>query len=697
MYGMKKFSYTIIILIVLVILFWSFPFSVMAEEQNNNEAEMEPIVVTGFHDAEFPSPTSPLDTRYGTQYNIITNEQIKQQDSKDFKDTLRNVPGVMFQSRNLMGEHSSTSLYIRGRGASHPSSDFAILFDGVPRYGALYGQVLGDGIAVSTIDRIELFKSPQPSQFGSGYASINIKPKHLYEDGKELILSASGGSYRTFIESISGGIKDGKWDFYVSQSWGSTDGSRDNSRAQQQGYYVNIGYQLNENWNIRLLANYVDGQTNVPRPDPIPPAPGVSWPTAERFDTKTFFTTLTLNHKYKNSEGYIKAYWNDTTFDILQELTTNGQRYAGGSGGLWSRQDVNLYGIRIKEKVSLWERGEIIAGVDLDMTSLKNTQKTYSGQAHPGINGGLAERIWDFPNTTIFSPYAAISQEFEISDKSSLIPSAGFRYYYHNEFENKASAQAGLVIGYGNTDLSLNYARGINYPTPAVLQGMVLTSAPVANPRQYWENIKPEVVDHFEVGLTHTMPEIATFGVTAFHDKGKDRFRAYMGGVIPPFNDTTGRYRIRGLELSATVTPTNDVEIFAGATWLKAEATGSDGIKQNKMPYTPKFALQAGFSWRFLESFKLYMDVQHFNGVYQGTNRRPLGFDFPLLTDADKLDDITVVNARLSYNFDYAPWRLKDSEFFIAVSNILNKKYEYAKGYRMPGTTFFIGLNFKFK
>ena len=692
---MKRLSSTVLIFILA--LFWLFPFSAVAEEQNNNITDMEEIVVTGSNEAEMFTPVSPLNNKYGAQYNIITDEQIKEQNSKDFKDTLRNVPGVMFQSKNLMGDQTGASLYIRGRGASHPSSDLAILFDGVPRYGALYGQILADGIAVSTIDSVELFKGPQPSQFGSGYASINIRPKYLSEDGKELNLSISGGSYGTFIESISGGIKEGNFDFYMSQSWGSTDGSSDHSRAQQQNYYFNAGYKLNDNWNIRLLTNYVDGQTNAPRPDPTPPALGVSWPAAERFDTESFLTTLTLNHQYENSEGYIKAYWNDTSFDLLQELV-NGQRYAGGSGGLWSRQDISLYGVRAKEKLYLWKGGEIIAGVDLDMTRLKNTQRTYSGQAHPGINGGYAVRTWDFPDMTLFSPYLAISQEFKISDKLNVTPSAGFRYYHHDEFTSKSSPQAGLVIGYGNTDLNFSYAKGVNYPSPVILQNMVLDSNPVTNPSQYWKDIKPEVVDHFEVGLTHTLPGIATLGATAFHDKGKDRVQAYMYGGIPSqFNDTIGSYKIRGIELSATVKPTQDLEIFAGATWLKAEATGSDGIEQDKMPYTPNFALQAGFSWRFMDNFKLYMDIQHFNGVYQGTNSRAGNFDFRSLTDADKLDDITVVNARLGYTFDYHPWGLKESEIFLAVNNILNKDYEYAKGYRMPGTTFFVGFNFKFK
>jgi outer membrane receptor protein involved in Fe transport len=54
------------------------------------------------------------------------------------------------------------------------------------------------------------------------------------------------------------------------------------------------------------------------------------------------------------------------------------------------------------------------------------------------------------------------------------------------------------------------------------------------------------------------------------------------------------------------------------------------------------------------------------------------------------------VNARLSYRFDYRPLGLKDSEVSLALNNLFDRRYEYAKGYRMPGITFFAGVSFKF-
>jgi iron complex outermembrane receptor protein len=328
---------------------------------------------------------------------------------------------------------------------------------------------------------------------------------------------------------------------------------------------------------------------------------------------------------------------------------------------------------------------------------LKNTQRTYSGLAVPGINGGRAERVWDFPDTTLFSPYLAISQLVGRTEGFHVIPSGGFRYFNHNEFKDKPAGQAGLVTGYRHTDLHFNYSRGVIYPTPVVLMNFVRTDVPVSNASQYWEKIRPEVVDHYEVGLTHTWPKIATLGATYFYDKGKDRFQAYMFGPIPSqFNDPIGKYKIQGLELTGTVTPLKNLECFAGATWLKAEATGNNDIESDHLPYTPSFQFQAGVNWTFLNHFRFYIDMQYLRDLYQGTSARSGTFNFGQLTRRDKLDDITLANARLSYRFDYRPLRLTDSEIFLAVNNIFNQEYEYAKGYTMPGTTVFGGFSIKF-
>jgi len=653
------------------------------------KAALEEITVTA---DRYSSPATPVDTQYGTQYNVVTEEQIKEQNSYDLPSALRDVPGVMSQSKNMIGSQTSHSIYIRGRGASHPSSDLVIEFDGAPRFGALFGQVLADGIPVTAIKGIEIFKSPEPAQFGSGYALINILPKYLTKEGQEAVLNASAGSYHTYNESLSTGIRKGPFDIYAAQSWLQTQGDRANSGSWQQNYYANAGYQLTREWNVRVLANYVKGSTDAPMPNKIPTATnGVSWPMAESFDTETFFGTLTLNNKYEHATGYIKAYLNRTDFDLVQELNSaTGQRYGGLTGGLKSRQEIRLQGFRGRETFTFWKGGEIRLGADFDVTNLENTESTYTGYASPGINGGLSKREWNFPDTRLFSPYGAISQTFGRPESFHLTASTGGRYYDHNEFKSKSATQAGLVAGYANTDLRFSYSRGVNYPTPIVLMNFVNSASPVADPSRYWKNLKPEVVDHYEGGVTHTWPKTATVSATAFYDKGQDRFQAYMFGAIPvQFNDPIGDYKIQGLELAGTATPTRNLELFAGATWMRADATGKNGIRVNHLAYTPGFQFQAGAGWTFWEKFRLYADMQHLQNLYQGTVSRAGTLNVTNPGSINKLDDITLFNARLSYRFDYKPWRVADSEVFVAIINIFNQSYEYAKGYPMPGTTVF--------
>jgi len=637
-------------------------------------------------------PSVPVTTNFGTQFNVVTEEQISRQGALDFYDALRNVPGVMFQKKNIIGGQTSHSLYMRGRGASHPGPDMNILFDDVPRSGVLYGQALADGIPTYALGGMEIYKYPQPSRFGSGYGMINFIPKYMTEEGTEFRVGFEGGSYGTMAQQVGAGAKVGIWDIYAVQSLIRTDGHVAHSQADQTSYYVNTGLQATENWSIRLMANYVDASTQAPH-NPLTKVRA----QPSRFDTETTLVTLTLANDYEIASGYIKGYYNNTNFSLVDEST------GGGVGNAISKQSNDLYGLRARETFRLWEGSEIVTGFDLDKMDLENRQNRHDG----GVN-----RVWDFPSVTVFSPYLAVSQRFGSEESFHFIPSAGIRYYSNSEFKNTASPQAGLILGYGRTNLHANYARGVNYPSPVVLQGMLPnTSLP---PGFDTKKLKPEVVDHYEIGLTHAWEGLATVGATYFHDRGKDRIRAFMANGSPDesfFTSSTSRYKIHGFELTGSLTPVEGLEFFAGATWLDVKATGDDGIKRSKMPYTPNFSLQAGFKWNFYDNFTLSGDYQFLHNVYSATSMRtaPLNnpaSNFAELTSIDKLRDISVANLRLDYAFDYEPWKIKEGKVFVSVDNVFDNKYAYTLAkdtttnqrafYTMPGITFMVGFDLKF-
>lgn len=633
------------------------------------------------------APPVPVTTRFGTQYNVVKEEQIRLQDSLDFYDALRNVPGVLYQKKNIIGGQTSASLYMRGRGASHPSPDLNILFDDVPRSGVLYGQALADGIPVYALGGMEIYKYPQPSRFGSGYGMINFIPKYMTEPGWEVNIGAEGGSYGAFAQNLGLGAKYGSFDVYAAQSWLSTDGHVDHSAGHQQSYYLNTGFQAAENWSLRLMANYVEARTEAPDN----PRTGLrAYP--RRYDTETTLTTLTLANEYKLASGYLKGYYNNTNFWLVGE----------SNGNATSKQSNDLYGLRARESFWLWQGSELVAGFDLDRMDLENRQSNHLTSV---------KKVWDFPDITLFSPYLAFSQLWGSEAGFHVTPSAGLRYYKHSEFQNKTTPQLGLVLGYADTDLNFNYARGVNYPSPVVLQNFLENKSMPAGFDS--KKIRPEVVDHYEFGLAHTWPGTASLGVTLFYDDGKDRTRAYMFGSPNPdeafFNSRAARYKIRGLELSGALNPVDNLELFAGATWLRAKATGDDGKKQDTLPYTPDFTFQAGFQWSFLEHFRFSGDYRYLHDVYAANSMRTTdpsapASNFSALTDAYRLPDLNVVNLRLDYLFDYAPLHIRQGKVWLAVNNVFNRKYAYALDsngtdtayYYMPGTTFMLGFDFKF-
>jgi iron complex outermembrane receptor protein len=604
---------------------------------------------------------------------VVTGEQIREQGSLDILDTLRDVPGVMFSKRNAIGTNTGNSLYVRGRGYNHPSLDTTVTFDGVPRYGLIYGQSMADSVPVFAVNAVEVFKSPQPSSFGAGYAALNIVPRYQDKQGWSAETGFSGGSFRTLSENAAVGLRRGPFDVYAAQSWISTEGHMVHSGAYQQSYYFNTGFWINASWNLRVLGNYVDAETMQ--------APKTGQKMSEvlsSYTTNTIFTTATVNNEYDNAKGFVKFYYNFTDFKILDE----------GSFGSWSRQVLNGWGLRAKEAFSFWNGGDLAGGMDLDISDTVN-------ENHKSSAPVLAE----FPRATLFSPYAAISQYLSLGGAWYLIPSGGLRGYVHSVWENSLSPQAGLVAGWKNLELSFSYARGIIYPAPALLQGMVESGQLDGLDLK---GARPETVHHFEGGIAFKLPSLFSLNISYYYDDGRDRI--VSSGKSAPGNASLASYfRIQGLEGGGSFSFNKNrlmlkaLEFFAGYNWIiSLRARGEDGKEADRMPYTPVFTASAGFKWTFLENFRLSGDYQFLHELYSG-GLSPAGSSFFAPSESQRLQDISLVNLRLAYSFAYKPWRLEEGEVFVAAANLLDRDYEYYQGYAMPGFSLTLGAGLKFK
>ncbi|MDR1319340.1 MAG: TonB-dependent receptor plug domain-containing protein, partial [Treponema sp.] len=507
--------------------------------------EGEGLTVTG----EAPPPENPAlpeTDSFGAQRNVVSGGQIREQGSLDILDALRDVPGVVFGKQNAIGSTTGTSLYIRGRGYTHPSLDTTLSFDGVPRYGLLYGQSLADGIPVFAAESVEVYKYPQPANFGTGYAQVNVSPRYMAEQGMEAEAGFSGGSFLSLAENASFGWRRRRFDVYAAQSWISTEGHVEHSGSYQQNYYLNTGLWINAYWDIRLLFNFVDAETErAPRIDQRKDD------ILSTFKTGTVFSTLTLNNQFDRAVGFFKLYYNYTDFKWLDEEP----RIPGD----WSRQILNAYGMRAREVFSFWKGNDITAGLDIDGTKTAN-------EDHNTLRPSV---ITDFPFMTLYSPYLAVSQYFSIKEKYFVLPSAGLRAYFHDTWDNAFSPQAGLVAGRGRAEFHFNYSLGVIYPAPANIQGLVNSGG---LEKEDLKKARPEIVHHYEGGFSYRWLLPVALNVSYFYDDGRDRI--VTSAALPGNASRAAFFRVQGLELSGSASLKKDrpvfkrLDIFAGGTWI---------------------------------------------------------------------------------------------------------------------------------
>ena len=379
-----------------------------------------------------------------------------------------------------------------------------------------------------------------------------------------------------------------------------------------------------------------------------------------------------MNSRREHSEGFLKAYYNDTQYDILGEK----------NGRADSRQSMKLYGVRGKYSLTFAEATRLTVGMDLDRTETTNRQR---------MKGSGATTYWDFPTMTLFSPYASVSHDWQVGDVV-VTPSVGLRSYTHSEFKDTVAPQAGLVVSSGLWRWNANYARGVNYPTPAALQGLVKRGPGVTSAA--WSSLKPEVVDHYETGIGLMSDEENAVNLTAFYDKGRDRFRVNMSPHVPPvWNDPVGHYKVSGLEASVQKSFGSDVKTFAAVTYMNVRATDNTGKLSKHLAYSPKWLIQGGATWRMTHAWKLYVDAMYVSDLWSGTNARPSGFGYGTPT---KLKDFLLVNMKLSRTFEPPQGLPKNAELFVAVNNLLDREYAWDAGYPMPGITAFAGVKFGF-
>jgi iron complex outermembrane receptor protein len=590
--------------------------------------------------------------RYGSLSTEVSESQIEDLNAQDLANALRMSPGVTISRYNKIGSFGGGeggAVFIRGLGSGRPGSEIKTFIDGVPMYMGVWNHPLLDLLSVDPARRIEVHKGPQPQRFGNVFGAVNIVPKKKSRPGYTTKLHAAGGSYETFVQTVEHGGKTGPFDYYAGQGFRTSDGHRDDSGGTMRSAFSRVGYELNEAWSASVFGLHANNEASDPG------AVGREAASEdERYETEALLGIAKLSHNLPGARGEIKIFANRGEGDWL-----NQQGFADDT-----LNDFLFYGIKARETLTPWSGGEIIVGADWDYTD---------GEATFTFDDGSRSE-WDGHSYALFSPHAAVSHRFEPSEDLYVVPSAGLRYYEHADFEAEYSPHAGIVLGYGQTELHAGYSRGVLYPGLEV----AVISRSFPNP-DGWSDLEAEKLSHFEAGIRRTFARKARVDATFFYDEGRDR---YVVQAPPPSFQNVEEYRTRGAELTISLTPLPQLSLFAGLTLLDTDPAD--------MPYAPDSTLSTGLNLRFLEHFKLSLDSQYVNEMHVLAQRRAAGASNP-----EKVGDRFLVNGKLSYMFSLRAGRIS-GELFLAGENLTDTDYEYRPGYPMPGINAMAGATLTF-
>ena len=600
--------------------------------------------------------------RYAGSKTLVTEEQIDALNAQDMTAALRKTPGVNISRYNPVGSFGGGeggAIFIRGMGSSRPGSEIKTYIDGVPMYMSVWNHPLLDLMTIDVARSIEVYKSPQPQNFGNAVAAVNIVPGYGTGEGIRSTVEVAGGSYGTAVARARNSGSLDRFDYFVSGSYRRSDGHRRHSEGETGDVCAGLGYALNDNWNIRFFGLYSDNSAEDPGREGAAPA--------ERegtYETSAGLMNLTLANRFAGAEGFIKIYRNTGEGDWLDQPTDTDNVFEN----LYN--DFKFYGVKARESFSPWDGGEIVTGLDWTYTG---------GDYRKYFTDGTTDH-WDGHDFIMTSPYAAVSHVFGDRNGLTVTPSVGARYYDNSDFGEKYAPHAGLLVQYDAFACHAGYARGVVYPG---LDVVAFSEEVLPALQGTWKDLKPELMDHYEAGISWTFDSLARAELTWFYNDGKDRYVFVTPPITSrPVYDNVEKYVTRGVEAALSIHPARNLSLFFGATFLDSDPSD--------LPYAPETTLSTGLNWCFLEHFTLSADLQYVDEMYVNSQARKAGAENTLTVDS-----YTVVNARLGYQFHFGD-RGSSGKIFVAGENLTDTDYEYRPGYPMPGINGMAGVSLTF-
>ncbi|SMC28648.1 vitamin B12 transporter [Desulfacinum hydrothermale DSM 13146] len=637
-------------------------------EEGTQAVTLQDVVVTA-------TRTATPERAVGVSHTVITEEEIQARRAADVPELLRDVAGITLVRYGSQGAQSV--VFPRGGENNYTM----VMIDGV-QVNLGGGDFYWETLSLDNIERIEIIRGPQSALYGSdaiggviqiftksGYGppSVELSTAHgaRSENGSylgEQHLRVSGGNERMGFSVAYGRIDD----------QGALDINNDywnNSLSARFDLYPK------DNWEVTLTGRLNDSRYEYPTESVGDKYSPLDPDQYEReMDTVVGLSTRVQTTSWWENVLSVGYHRNDRKIEDPYNPETDYSSWRGEYDESRTNFD---YHANLKASPVDWASSTVTLGYE-------HERETYEQEST------------DFTTTTLGADRT--NDAFYAQEQLSLFKRVhlvgGARVEDNSAFGTEVSPRGSIAVDIHETGTKLRAAVGKGIKEPTFYENFADDAWTLGN-----KDLDPEKAVSWEVGVDQRLwSDRLTMSVTYFQSRYKDLI-AYVPTPYPaPAVRTPNYFNVqeaesRGVELSLTVKPMENLVLGSSYTFLDTEVTDDGGLANiafeegKELIRRPRHSASGwiDWQWRRLRTFV--------KGRYVG-KRDDADYRDWTAPKRVELKDYFVLDATMSYKVP-VPAPLKDMELFVKGSNILDEDYEEVFGYTAPGASFMAGLSFR--
>ena len=603
------------------------------------EDTLQNVVVTG--------TKSATDVRHlPLTVTVVGNERLNEQFRGSVLPTvMEQTPGLFTTSRGVMGYGVSTgaagSMKIRGIGSG---AELLVLIDGQPQYAGLMGHPIPDAYQTMMAEKVEVLRGPASLLYGSNAMAgvVNIVTRQMNEEGVKTDLQLQGGSYGTWQFDAVNRLKTGKFTSVVGAQYQRTDGHRTNSKFEQMGGYVKLGYDLTTNW--QALGDLNVTHFNASNPGPV---------SAPLLDNDSKITrglaSVSLNNDYGWTSGSLRAYldWGHHNIDDGYTADATPRTY------LYKHNDY-IGGLAWWQSAQLFEGNRTTVGVDWQHFggSAWNADKTTGDKTYltKDKDGNVVEK----QHADEVAGYIDFRQDIA----SWLTVDAGLRLDHHSVVGTELVPQGGVSFHVSrDADVKALVSKGFRNP---IIREMYMFPPATTE-------LKPERMMNYELSFSQRIADRGHVSANIFYIKG-DNLISTTRIDGRPRNVNTGEFKNWGVELEGDLRINSHWSLNGNYSYLRMD-TPIEGAPEGKLYVGANYHSGA---------WSVVAGLQNVSGLYIATG------------ETETKENYTLLNATVSYRLVPA------ATLFVKGENLLAERYETYAGFPMPKATVMGGVKVSF-